>query len=79
MGLLVGLLLVGCKPEPCPVAEDMVESARAEAREAQQAADNAVSRKSDLESQIQSKRQRIRELEQRKDQIEAELNELLGT
>ena len=25
----VGLLLIGCKPDPCPVSEDMVEADRA--------------------------------------------------
>ena len=73
------VFLAGCKPDPCPVAEDMVEASRAVASEAQRGADETASRKQDLESQIESKQARIRELEQQKTQIEAELAELLGT
>jgi len=74
-----GILLAGCGVQPCPVAESMVETARGQASQAKQAADEAQSRKSDLESQIQSKQARVRELENQKTKIEAELSELLGT
>ena len=76
----LGLLLAGCGGNaPCPVAEDMVETSRGKAAEAERTADEVVSRQSNLESQIQSKEARVRELERQKAQIEAELAELLGT
>ena len=75
----VGLLLVGCKPDPCPVSEDMVEADRAKVVAAQKVDDEASSRVQELENQIQSKQKRIRELEAEQKQIEAELSELLGT
>ncbi len=71
--------LAGCKPDPCPVAEDMVEASRGAASEAQRGVDETASRKQELESQIESKQAQIRDLEQQKTQIEAELAELLGT
>jgi phage shock protein A len=80
MGVLaVGALLVGCGGnQPCPVPEDMVDTARGAATDAQRTADEALSRKQNLESQINTKQARIRELEERKKQLEAELAEYTG-
>jgi len=77
--LAFGALLVGCGGnEPCPVPEAMVDTARSTATEARKAADTAVNRKQALESELQTKKSRIRELEQRKQQLEAELAEFTG-
>jgi polyhydroxyalkanoate synthesis regulator phasin len=75
--LALGALLAGCGSNaPCPVTENMVETARSNAAEAKQSAQEMMSREQDLESQIQNKRAQIRELEQRKAKIQSELEEL---
>ncbi len=78
-GVVLAAGLTGCGGnDPCPVPEAMVDTARGARDQAQRAADELTTRQESIENEIQRNKDRLRELEERKQRLESELAEFAG-